>query len=282
MAREFDSAQLMELGWRQGALLGQRLALLAWNHAPNRVDSAEQDYLVVTSHDCDILNRSLTKEPLVEVLRARVPDAAAGQRGHHSAGRNPRALRLSEVTVRGEAIALDLSVHDRWEIPRELLMEEAPAARLPGRKRRLMAEWLAKRYIRAAFPTAFDARWRGESKAWRKLLKRHSHWIQGVYLRLDTHDELAGSVPYRCDLLLAMPADRRNLPGWATTTEAIEREFERFWDRLRPGIACDSIRLHTVDRITLADLEAYQRFDADWVSFEDESPVVSVETDLRS
>lgn len=282
MARQFDSGQLMELGWRQGAILDQELALLAWDHAPNRLDADEQDHLVVASHDCDILNASLTKEPLVEVLRARVPDAAAGQRSHRSAGRNPRALRLSEVAVRGDAIALDFVVHDRWEIPRELLMEGAPAARLPDGKRRLVAEWLAKRYIRAAFPTAFDARWRGESKVWRKLLKRHSRWIQGVYLRLDTRDKLTGSVPYRCDLLLAMPSCSRSLPDWTEATETIEREFDDFWDRLRPGIACEDIQLLTTDRITLARLEPYQRFDADWVSFEDETPVISVEADLRS
>ena len=129
---------------------------------------------------CDILNANLANEPVVEVLRARVPDARAGRRSHHSAGRNPRALRLSEVAARRDAIALQLAVHDRWEIPRELLMEEAPAACLPDRKRRPLAEWLAKRYIRAAFPAAFDVRWRGESTAWRKLLKRHSNWIQGL------------------------------------------------------------------------------------------------------
>ena len=272
----------MELGWRQGAILDQQLALLAWDHAPDRLDADEQDHLVVASHDCDILNASLTKEPLVEVLRARVPDAAAGQRSHHSAGRNPRALRLSEVAVRGDAIALDFVVHDRWEIPRELLMEESPAARLPDRKRRLMAEWLAKRYIRAAFPTAFDVRWRSESKAWRKLLKRHSQWIQGVYLRLDTQGELTESVPYRCNLLLAMPSRSRSRPDWNDAIEAIEREFDAFWDRLRPGIACEGIRLLTSDRITLAHLESYQRFDADWVSFEDDTSVVPMEADLRS
>ena len=65
----------MELGWRQGAILDQQLALLAWDHAPDRLDADDQDHLVVASHDCDILNASLTKEPLVEVLRARVPDA---------------------------------------------------------------------------------------------------------------------------------------------------------------------------------------------------------------
>ena len=80
MSRQFDSGQLMELGWRQGAILNQELARLAWDHAPNRLDADEQDHLVVASHDCDILNASLTKEPLVEVLRARVPDVAAGQR----------------------------------------------------------------------------------------------------------------------------------------------------------------------------------------------------------
>ena len=282
MARQFDPDQLMELGWRQGAILGPRLALLAWDHAPKRLNADEQDHLVVTSHDCDILNASLAKEPLVEVLRARVPDVPAGQQDYHSAGRNPRALRLSEVTVRGDVITLDFAVHDRWEIPRELLMEEAPADRLPDKERRLVAEWLAKRYIRAAFPSAFDVRWRIEFKAWRKLLKRHSSWIQGVYLRLDTLDELTDSDPYRCDLLLAVPSGRRSLPEWPRARDAIERDFMGFWNQLRPGIKCEDIEVLPTDRLTLADLESYKRFDADWVSFEDETPVVSMEADLRS
>ena len=40
-----------------------------------------------------------------------------------------------------------------------------------------VAEWLAKRYIRAAFPTAFDLRWRAKLKDWQKLLKKHSEWL---------------------------------------------------------------------------------------------------------
>ena len=282
MAQEFDPHQLVDLGWRQGAILGQRLASLAWHHAPNRLKGDERGHLVLTSHDCDILNASLGKEPLVEVLRARVPNAPAGQRSHHSAGRNPRALRLSEVTVRGDIIALDFAVHDRWEVPRELLLKEAPADRLPGKECRLVAEWLAKRYIRAAFPTAFDARWRGESKAWWQLLKRYSSLIQGVYLRLNTLGELTVSVPYRCDLLLAVPSGKRGLPEWSAIAAATERDFLKFWNRLRPGIECEEIEVRTTDRITLDDLERYQRFDADWMSFEDETPVTPTEADLRA
>ncbi len=282
MAREFDPRQLVDLGWRQGAILGERLAALAWRHAPSRLKGDQQDHLVVTSHDCDILNVSLGKEPLVEVLRARVPDAPAGQRAYHSAGRNPRALRLSEVTVRGDVIALDLAVHDRWEIPRELLLEEAPADRLPGKECRLVAEWLAKRYIRAAFPTVFDARWRGEFKAWWQLLEKYNSLIQGVYLRLNTLGELTVSVPYKCDLLLAVPSSKRHLPEWSAIAEATKRDFSEFWNRLLPGIECVGIEVRTTDRITLDDLERYQRFDADWMSFEDETPTTATESDLRA
>ena len=36
------------------------------------------------------------------------------------------------------------------------------------------------------------------------------------------------------------------------------------------------------DEITLADIELYQRFDADWVSFEDETPTTSPMLDMAS
>lgn len=166
MGRDFDRDRIADLGWGQGAILDRRVAEFAWEHAPERVKQGDRDHLLVTSHDCDILNASIVKEPWVEVLRARALDDSAGQRGPFSSGRNPRALRLPEVSVQGDDVALDLAVHDRWEIPRELLMEGAPADRLPRREGRLVAEWLAKRYIRSAFPTEFDRRWSRKSKAW--------------------------------------------------------------------------------------------------------------------
>ena len=175
----------MELGWHTGAILDRLLAVLAWDQAPNRLNADEQHHLVVTSHDRDILNASLVKEPLVEVLRARVPDAPAGQRSYHSAGRNPRALRLSEVMVRGDVIALALAVHDRWEIPRDLRIKEPSRRPSAGQETAPYGQVARQALHPSRFFTAFDPRWRGESKAWPKLLKRHSSWIQGVYLRLD-------------------------------------------------------------------------------------------------
>ena len=34
------------------------------------------------------------------------------------------------------------------------------------------------------------------------------------------------------------------------------------------------------DEITLADIESYQRFDADWVSFEDDTPTIPTTADM--
>ena len=282
MGREFDRDRVAALGWGQGAILDRRMAESAWEHAPERVKQGDRDHLLVTSHDCDVLNASIVKEPLVEVLRARALDDSAGQRGPFSSGRNPRALRLSEVSLQGDDVALDLAVHDRWGIPRELLMNEAPVDRLPPREGRLVAEWLAKRYIRSAFPTQFDRRWSGRSKAWWKLLKSHSSWIRGVYLRLHTLRELPADDPYRCDLMLAIPPSKSELTEWPETRDAIEMAFTEFWDRLRPAIECESVDVVTTDLITLDDISRYQRFDADWVSFEDDTAVTSIGADFRA
>ena len=282
MPRKFDLQELAGLGWRQGAILGTRLSRLAWEHAPERVSESANDHLVVTSHDCDVLNASIEKEPVVEVLRARVPDDDPRGGRLLSSGRNPRELRLSRVPVQGHDIPLDLVVHDRWAIPRELLVEEGPVDFLPDAERRLVAEWLAKRYIRAAFPTAFDYRWRGKSKHWRKLLRRYSRWIQGVYLRLHTLRELPNDSPYRCHLLLAVPDNAVRPSEWLETRQALEDAFTKFWDQFRPAIKCEGVEALTTDRITLADIERYQRFDADWVSFEDETAVTPLRTDLRA
>ena len=182
MTRDFDAAVLEDLGWRQGAILGPELASRAWEYAPTGLRRGDRSLLVVTSHDCDLLNHSIQKEPVVEVLRASIPPDDHGG-AMTTSGRNPRVLRLSRVSVEGDVTTLDFNVHDRWQTPRPLLLEEGPAGFLSDRNRRLVAEWLAKRYIRAAFPTEFDMRWRRKSKSWQKLLAKHSRWIRGVYLK---------------------------------------------------------------------------------------------------
>ena len=65
-----DGDAIANLGWRQGSFLGPKLATLACQHAPSTALAERADLLVLSSHDCDIVNFSLEKEPVVEVLGA--------------------------------------------------------------------------------------------------------------------------------------------------------------------------------------------------------------------
>jgi hypothetical protein len=278
MTEPFDSNAIAELGWRQGAVLGTEIAKLASAQAPDTLTVDGSDWLVVTSHDCDIVNFSLDKEPMVEVLRVRVATNTKPDK-QQSGGRNPRTLQIA-IEHDGAPAVLSCRVHDRWTVPRVLLVQEAPRLCLADKERRLIAEWLAKRYIRAAFPTAFDLRWRAKLKDWQQLLKKHSDWLQGVYLRLNTLDELPHDSPYKCHLILAVPHGKRGGAGWPQKRDQLEREIQAFWDQFKPGIDCAGVEPQGTDEITLADLELYQRFDADWVSFEDDTSTTPPAADM--
>jgi hypothetical protein len=144
----------------------------------------------------------------------------------------------------------------------------------------LITEWLAKRYIRAAFPTAFDRRWRARMRDWTELLEKHSAWIQGVYLRLSSLRELADTAAYKVHLIVAPPASAKGAPEWPRLRTELEREVESFWDQFAPGIECVGVEVIPTDALTLAEIEPYQRFDADWVSFADDTPSMPMTADM--
>lgn len=280
MAADFDADAIAAKGWRQGAVLGPHLRALAWGAAPKSVAPDDASWLIVTSHDCDVVNPRLEREPFVEIIRAVVVQkkADAGQ----TWGRNPRTLQLELADSTGATTVLALNVHERWPMERHALMDEAPIHQLPDKSRRLVAEWLAKRYIRAAFPGAFDARWRSELGRWAKVMRNHSAWIQGVYLRLNTLDELPDELPYKVDIIVAAPHDVAQNIEWASRRSTIENDITTFWEKFSPGIELEDVSVTTTDDLTLAELEPYQRFDLDWVSFSDDTAAPPVALDMNT
>src|SRR6266568_6783635 len=120
----FDAEEIAKLGWRQGAVLGDSLARKVGEHAPTGLVPEESDWLIVTSHDCDIVNTSLQKEPTIEILRA-VPIQQKAPDKQQTWGRNPRTLHVV-VEDGAREVVLACRVHERWPVPRELLVEEVP------------------------------------------------------------------------------------------------------------------------------------------------------------
>jgi hypothetical protein len=62
--------------------------------------------------------------------------------------------------------------------------------------------------------------------------------------------------------------------------DELEREIEAFWKQFTPSIECVGVDVAGTDQLTLADIEPYQRFDADWVSFSDDSSATPLVADL--
>lgn len=278
MSAVFDAGAIESHGWRQGAVLGPTLLRSARDVAPTGITVKDADWLIVTSHDCDVVNERLEKEPVIEVLRAEVVARKLPDR-QQVWGRNPRVLQL-QVDDAGTSVVLNAKVHERWTLDRVLLSTEPPLRALEEKTRRVIAEWLAKRYIRAAFPTAFDARWRSKLRDWTSLLETHSAWIQGIYLRLNTLRELAETAAYKVHLILAVPASAKKKLGWTTKRDELERSVETFWKQFESGIECVGVDVLGTDELTLAEIEPYQRFDADWVSFADDSALTSMTADM--
>lgn len=283
MAPVFDSAALLALGWRQGAILGPKIAGKARDYAPRRITVNDLAIIVVVSHDCDVLNHQLAKEPIVEVLSGnRELSASAGRPRITSFGRNPRKLRLLTVNVGEDECTLDFSVHDRWTIPREWLTEEPPADSLSHRDRRIMAEWLAGRYIRPGFPTAFDLRWRKEFGAWQKLVSKHSRLMRAVYLWLHSYDELPEDIPYRCHLILAHPPAAAGILNWSEKVRKVESDCLDFWSQFRPSIECDGVEALSTADLTLDAIQRYHKLDLNWVSFRDGTTSIPMALELTA
>lgn len=64
--------------------------------------------------------------------------------------------------------------------------------------------------------------------------------------------------------------------------EEIDREIEAFWKQFVPGIEFAGVEVLGTDELTLDDIEPYQRFDADWVSFGDGSALTPAAADMTA
>ena len=253
MPAAFDASAIERHGWRQGAVLGKILSDESRALAPSGL-VADSDWLIITSHDCDLVNGKIEKEPTVEVLRAAVVQQPTPDK-QQVWGRNPREMQFAADDGAGGSVVLAVKVHQRWSMPRELLAKEPPRRVLDDKTRRLIAEWLAKRYIRAAFPSAFDARWRSKMKDWTGLLENQSQWVQGIYLRLSTVAELDDSEQYKVHLIAAAPASATKDTAWTTKKVELESLIEKFWKQFGPGIDCVGVDVIPSDKLTLAEIE---------------------------
>jgi hypothetical protein len=176
--------------WRQGSVLSEGAAR---DLIPASVDASDSHCVVLISHDCDIGN--VEKETEAEVIVGRFVDAVDGGL---TGGKNSRTLHLS-WSQSDRTRHVELSATKKRYIPKSALTISRPdtSYRLDQDNLTTLRFWLAARYNRAAFPDEFNNRLRS-TKALTDLLrflKPLGNLVTGVYVRLDTQEELPSEHP---------------------------------------------------------------------------------------
>lgn len=154
-----EAANIKTLGWQQGSVLPATVVVAIVNQiAAQHVspEGLEQAWVVVASQDCDLVHGSYEAEPFVELVIGRPVADVDAVKMH---GRNPRLLHLVGHAGEGR-VCLAFSVHEKVRVSREALSALGPCAlrSIDADDVDMIAEWLAKRYTRAAFPDAFNDR----------------------------------------------------------------------------------------------------------------------------
>jgi hypothetical protein len=260
-----EGPRIKGLGWRQGSIVPPELAGQISEAAKLPAMDPAQDLVIVVSHDCDVTHNSLSDEPHVELLLAKLrPETTVDGSLRH--GRNPRRLQF-RVRVGGEVRLAEARGHERILVDRQELLGHRPDPRrvLDGGAPGEIANWLAKRYIRAAFPDAFEQRIRPSKKAVRKALKSDGEDIQAIWIAADSWDELPEGSSYHI-LIVATMAD---------TDFGDEAKRKKAWVALGKveaklhdcdGVVIEDATLKNETEVTLDDVRSMRRFDFDYLS----------------
>jgi hypothetical protein len=270
-------AHILAAGWRQGSVFKREdlegLTQRAVDRVPNSPLVAE-DRLVVLTQDCDLVHKHLEDEPWVDVIPARPITTRDPNRDNPCLhGKSPRRLVFKLAGADPEWWSVEAK--HRFRIPRQELqsLQPDPERGLPPEIRADLARWMARRYTRAGFADAFNARLKPKERDLEDLWKSEpAKAISGIFI-LGALEELATGAPYKIKVLLAYTDQAVGDPELNAKVHALGDEFQTLLEAC-PDIEVEDLRVDPERDVTLADLRSYSRMDKDYRSPSD-SPLSS-------
>lgn len=247
--------------WRQGQILSARDGVLPG------VGPLDADALaVVVSTDCDVATTDFKKEPLVELLIARRAEMPDGNFRH---GKNARCLQF-EVVVADDRFLYEAHINERLRVDRRPLSLRKPSTTfvLAENELRTLRLWLTKRYFRAAFPDAFNARLAPAIPAIRKRLRSAGAVIDSFWIALNSATELPPSMEYEVQMVALMTVEKyENTDARALAQSGFDYILAEI-DKC-DGVAVVNEVLVSEQDLTVADMRVLSRWDWDDLTLRD-------------
>lgn len=258
---DVDRDLILSNGWAQGAVSRPSSLRPVWTPDWFNAIAAQDSALVILiSHDCDLLNRSLSKEPWAEWLVA-VPVKKV--KSQYANGLNCRTFHFEHSGVNYETTA-----HLRLSTPREVLQSLKPSAE--SLRRSLMdniAAWLGKRFVRAAFPDEFNRRLSPVDQEIRSELDADHSLLRSILIKVDPNTEISESASYNVSLVGVMSKDDFLNGDNRVRGEAVLVALEKHLDSCT-NIFADA-ELRPSDKVTLEMFEDHVPWDFDYLTFRD-------------
>lgn len=135
---------------------------------------------LVISHSCDIVNDDLAREPEIEVVAIRLVDALDPNCAN---AKNPRLLHLSAFRS-GTPVFVEAAATNKLKLSKLALSTFTPdnSFQIELSQLRVLQDWLASRYKRAAFPDSLAALLSRVEKTIEKIGKENPAAILDVFM----------------------------------------------------------------------------------------------------
>jgi hypothetical protein len=169
----------------QGSILSHECAVASNLAAPEETDRV----FIVTSHNCDIAERDLEKEPFIEVVEAFEIETCSPNLTN---SKSTRILHI-EALKDGNPVNLELRAVTKKSTDKSKIELFAPLNNfeLADDGGNNLSHWLAARYKRAAFPNKFLERLgRKITDAISNSAKKSPHAVIGIFLDYDPEREI--------------------------------------------------------------------------------------------
>lgn len=257
--------QLMDAGWRQGVLVSS---------APFAHSDAFA--LVVLNQTCDCINPNFGNEPWLELLPLVKLTGKPDSRMKN--GRNPRQIHF-EIRENGKDIWVQAKICEVIQFDRaeQLSLTIAGDISLPPAVLEDLIQWRAERYVRPAFPDAFEKSFRPLTDRFAKVIGAHDQKIDSILISLTPFEELVEGESYEIELHLMIKPAIMAMPAAVEELGIVASSLGRLLEE-SPAISSAKCYVTGLDMMTL--WEARQFFDFtryDYLSFgqDDAAPDLS-------
>ena len=206
MARD----EIFKRGWRRHSVIshnhGGTDALLPY--LPDEIKeiaSSQESIILISTYDCAVVSPCFDTEPWIQILVAFPID----HRKDLTKGRNPRRLHFV-VRHNGKDSFFETNARCICQVDRRFLLNVNPDLEysISGSDKYDLKHWLAERFRQDTWPSAFNTALKPAQKRLRSFMKRYNNYVSGIYVKLDTYDEITTG-KYSASIIIAVESGKQ-------------------------------------------------------------------------